>query len=87
MHQHFWTFKTIKFVGSTNSSPYLLLVDIFKSWSVRLKILSKDGVDEWTALLESIVEKYPILRATIVKYTKVCVDNNQKLREQPNHGR
>jgi hypothetical protein len=30
-------------------------------WLVRLQILSKDGVDEWTALLESIVEKYPIL--------------------------
>jgi len=44
------------------------------------QILSKDGVDEWTALLAVIVEKYPNLRTTIVNNRKVCVDNNQKTR-------
>jgi hypothetical protein len=44
------------------------------------KFLSKDGVDEWTALLAVIVEKYPNLRTTIVNTRKVCVDNNQKTR-------
>jgi hypothetical protein len=50
------------------------------SWSVRPKFLSKDGVDEWTALLAVIVEKYPNLRTTIVNNRKVCVDNNKKTR-------
>jgi len=49
-------------------------------WSVRPKFLSKDGVDEWTALLGVIVENYPNLRTTIVNNRKVCVDNNQKTR-------
>jgi hypothetical protein len=44
------------------------------------KFLSKDGVDEWTALLAVIVEKYPNLRTTIVNTRKVCVDNNKKTR-------
>jgi len=45
------------------------------------QFLSKDGVDEWTALLAVIVEKYPKLRTTVVNNRKVCVDNNKKTRE------
>jgi hypothetical protein len=50
----------------------------FLSWTVRPKFLSKDGVDEWTAVLAVIVEKYPNLRTTIVNNRKACVDNNKK---------
>jgi hypothetical protein len=32
------------------------LNNMIKAWAVRFKILSKDGVDEWTALLAVIVE-------------------------------
>jgi hypothetical protein len=39
---------------------------------VRPKILSKDGVFEWTELLAVIVEKYPSLCATVIKIKK-CV--------------
>jgi hypothetical protein len=52
----------------------------YNPWSVRPKFSSKDGVDEWTALLAVIVEKYLNLRKTIVNHRKVCVDNNQETR-------
>jgi hypothetical protein len=51
-----------------------------ETWSVLPKIWSKDGVDEWTALLAIIVEKYLIMWATIANNKKVCVDNNQQTR-------
>jgi hypothetical protein len=53
---------------------------------LRPKFLSKDGVDEWTALFAIIVEKYLNLCKTIVNNRKVCVDNNTKMRAHQSTG-